>query len=163
METQRRFAVMGDNAFKVANKLIQNQKICRLLKYPVRDPLSPEREDVDGYDLIHKQIIITPKLYDGSAEKMSYIVFVFDGFRVNQLNTEYKLATLRFDIACPYDEWVLDDNSLRPYVIMQEIDNMFNQAKLSGIGNLEFVRAVPLTLSPQLGGYSMEYKTNEFN
>jgi hypothetical protein len=31
--TQRRFAVMGTNAFNIANKLMQNQKLCRLLKY----------------------------------------------------------------------------------------------------------------------------------
>jgi hypothetical protein len=40
---------------------------------------------------------------------------------------------------------------------------MFNQAKLSGIGNLQFHRADMLTLSPQIGGFSMEYKINEFN
>jgi len=31
--TQRRFAVMGTNAFNIANKLMQNQRLCRLLKY----------------------------------------------------------------------------------------------------------------------------------
>ena len=94
---------------------------------------------------------------------MSYIVAVFDNFVVNQFNPEFKISTVRFDVACPYDEWVLDENSLRPYLIMQEIDNMFNQAKLSGIGNLQFHRADMLTLSPQIGGFSMEYKINEFN
>jgi len=37
--TQRRFAVMGENSFKVANKLISNKKLCRLLKYNTKDPL----------------------------------------------------------------------------------------------------------------------------
>jgi hypothetical protein len=31
--TQRRFAVMGENSFKIANKLISNNTLCRLLKY----------------------------------------------------------------------------------------------------------------------------------
>lgn len=162
-ETQRRFAVMGANTFKIADKIMSNQRICRLLKYQVRSPFSPDLKDVDGAELINKQILIVPKIYDGSNEKMSYVTAIFDDFVVNQINPEFKISTVRFDIACPYDEWLLDDISLRPYLIMEELDIMFNQAKLSGIGNLQFHRADALTLSPQIGGYSMRYKINEFN
>ena len=161
--SQRRFAVMGDNTFKILNKLVNNQRICRLLKYQVRDPFSDKYEDVDGIELLNKQILAVPKVFVASTEKMAYIVAVFDNFVVNQFNPDFKISTVRFDIACPYDEWVLDENSLRPYLIMQEIDNMFNQGKLAGIGNLQFHRADMLTLSPQIGGFSMEYKINEFN
>ncbi len=162
--TQRRFSVMGMNTFRIANKLMQNQRICRLLKYQVRDPFNKEKyPDVDGAELINKQILIIPKIYDDSTEKMSYITAIFDDFVVNQLNPEFKTSTVRFDIACPYDEWLLDDRSLRPYLIMQEIDTMFNEGKLAGIGTLQFHRADNLTLSPWIGGYSMRYKINEFN
>ena len=161
--SQRRFAVMGDNTFKILNKLVNNQRICRLLKYQVRDPFSDKYEDVDGIELLNKQILAVPKVFDASTEKMAYIVAVFDNFVVNQFNPDFKISTVRFDIACPYDEWVLDENSLRPYLIMQEIDNMFNQGQMAGIGNLQFHRADALTLSPQIGGYSMRYKINEFN
>jgi hypothetical protein len=33
MATQRRFAVMGENLFRIVSKIIDNQKVCRLLKY----------------------------------------------------------------------------------------------------------------------------------
>lgn len=162
--TQRRFSVMGDNTFRIANKLMNNQTICRLLKYQVRDPLNTEKyKDVDGTELINKQILIIPKIFDDSTEKMSYITAIFDDFVVNMLNPEFKTSTVRFDIACPYDEWLLDAHTLRPYLIMQEIDAMFNESKLAGIGTLQFHRADNLTLSPWIGGYSMRYKINEFN
>ena len=169
-ETQRRFAVMGENTFIIANKILQNQRICRLLKYPTKDPFEEidpythnQQPDVDGLDLMHKQILIVPKVFDDSTEKMSYVISVFDSFVVNQLNPEFKISTIRFDIACPYDEWILNEKSLRPYLIMEEIDKMFNETKLKGIGNLQFYRADNLTLSPWIGGYSMWYKINEFN
>lgn len=162
--TQRRFAVLGENVFNVANKLMQNQRLCRLLKYQVRDPFNKEKyPDVDGVDLMNKQILIIPKIYDDSTAKMSYVTAIFTDFTTNVLNPDFKLTRIRFDIACPYDEWVLDENSLRPYLIMQEIDTMFNQAKMSGIGTLQFVRADALTLTPQMGGFSMLYSINEFN
>lgn len=161
--SQRRFAVMGTNTFNIANKLMQNQRLCRLLKYQVRDPFSEKYEDVDGIDLLNKQIMIVPKIFDDSTEKTSYIVAIFSGFTTNMLNPDYKLSTVRFDVACPYDEWVLDGKSLRPYLMMQEIDNMFNQAQMEGIGTLQFVRAESIVLTPQIGGYSMLYQINEFN
>jgi len=168
--TQRRFAVMGENTFIIANKLMQNERLCRLLKYPSKDPFKENdpytnnpQPKVDGLDLIHKQILIVPKVFDDSVEKMSYVISVFNNFVVNTLNPEFKISTVRFDIACPYDEWILNDRSLRPYLIMEEIDKMFNKTKLKGIGNLQFYRADNLTLSPQIGGYSMQYKINEFN
>ena len=162
--TQRRFSVLGDNMFYIANKLMQNQKICRLLKYQVRDPFNKDKyEDVDGADLINKQILIIPKIFDDSTEKMSYITAIFTTYIVNAINPDFKLATIRFDIACPYEEWLLDDASLRPYLLMQEVDSMFNGAKMSGIGTLQFVRAEALTLTGEIGGFSMLYQINEFN
>ena len=168
--TQRRFSIMGENTFIIANKIMKNQIICRLLKYHSKDPFDKKdpvtnkpQPDVDGAELINKQILIVPKIYDDSTEKMSYITAIFDGFTVNQLNPEFKISKVRFDIACPYDEWILNGHSLRPYLIMEEIDKMFNETKLKGIGNLQFYRADNLTLSPWIGGYSMEYRINEFN
>lgn len=162
--TQRRFAVMGTNVFRVADKLMTNKTLCRLLKYQVRDPLDKDKyPDVDGINLLNKQILIIPKIFDDSTEKMSYITAIFTDFVVNAMNPDFKLTTIRFDIACPYDEWVLDEQSLRPYLIMQEVDTMFNEAKMAGIGTLQFVRADALTLTPQIGGFSMLYRINEFN
>ena len=162
--SQRRFAVMGENAFNIANKLMRNQRLCRLLKYPVRDPFDEKKyKNVDGIELLNKQIMIMPKIFDDSTEKTSYIVAMFSNFVTNALNPDFKLSTVRFDVACPYDEWVMDEQSLRPYLMMQEIDDMFNGAKMSGIGTLQFVRAESIVLTPQIGGYSMLYQINEFN
>lgn len=162
--TQRRFAVMGTNAFNMANKLMQNQKLCRLLKYQVRDPFDEEKyENVDGVLLLNKQIMITPKIWDESTEKTSYIVALFNSFTVNLMNPDYKIDTIGIDVACPYDEWVLSGHSLRPYLIMEEIDRMFNGAEMAGIGTLEFVRADRNVFTSQIGGYTMQYRINEFN
>lgn len=163
-KTQRRFAVMGDNAFNMANKLMSNQRLCRLLKYQVRDPFDDKKyEDVDGILLLNKQIMITPKIWDESTEKTSYIVALFNTFVTNMMNPDFKIDTIGIDVACPYDEWVMDGNSLRPYLIMEEIDKMFNGAKMAGIGTLQFVRADRNVFTSQIGGYTMTYQINEFN
>ena len=162
--SQRHFSVMGTNAFNIANKLMQNQRLCRLLKYQVRDPFDKNKyQDVDGIALLNKQIMITPKIWDEDTEKVSYIVALFDTFVTNFVNPDYKIDTISFDVACPYDEWVLSDKSLRPYLIMQEIDDMFNGAQVAGIGTLAFIRAERNVFTSQIGGYTMLYSVNEFN
>jgi len=161
--TQRRFAVMGMNTFIVADKLMSNQKLCRLLKYNIRNPFDENLPDVDGEELINNQILIVPKISDASTEKMSFVAAVFSDFSITMGNSEFKTTRLRFDIACPYDEWLLDGQSLRPYLIMEEIDGMFNKGRLAGIGKLQFVKAACLNLTSQMGGYSMLYTINEFN
>lgn len=163
MATQRRFAVMGENLFKILNRLLHNQKICRLLKYQDESPLSTDKPDVVGQDLLQNQVIIVPKIPDQDGIEYSYIVVVFDNFTINPANPDFKLSRIRFDVVCPYSEWIIDEGNLRPYLIMAEIDELFNQTKLSGLGNLQFTNCVPLTLSPQMGGYSMYYQINEFN
>lgn len=162
MESQRRFAVMGENLFKILTRIFNNQKLCRLLKYQDTDPFSDKYPDVDGNTLLHHQINIIPK-YPQDGIEYSYIVVVFDHFSLNPNNPDFKITRIRFDVVCPYTEWTIDAANLRPYLIMQELDNMFNQAKLSGIGSLQFVNCEPLTLSPQIGGYSMYYQINEYN
>ena len=154
---------MGENLFRIANKLVNNQTLCRLLKYQDMDPLNPEaHEDVNGVDLLHKQIVLLPK-YPEDGIEYSYVAAFYHNFSLNPVNPDFKLTKIRFDVVGPYTEWIINEGSLRPYIIMEEIDNMFNQAKLGGIGNLQFVEAKPLTLSPQMGGYSLIYYINEFN
>lgn len=161
--TQRRFAVMGDNLFKIINKLVSNQRLCRLLKYQNSTPFSDELSNIDGIELVNKQIVIVPKIPENLDIECSYITVIFDKYIVNPNNDDFKICTLRFDIACPYEEWMLDESNLRPYLIMQEVDEMFNQQRVSGIGKLQFSHSEPLTLSSQFGGYSMFYTVNEFN
>ena len=164
MESQRRFAVMGQNLFKILNRLSHNQKICRLLKYQDATPLKEDDKhtDVNGVTLLNKQLLYVPK-YPEDGLECSYVMAVFNHFSINPINPDFKLTTIRFEIVCPYTEWIIEENNLRPYLIMQEIDDMFNQASLSGLGKLQFLKSEPLTLSPQMGGYTMEYQINEFN
>ena len=155
---------MGQNLFKILNKLSRSQDLCRLLKYQDTTPLKRDDKhpDVNGIELLNSHLLYVPK-YPETGIENSYVMAVFDHFSINPVNPDFKLTTIRFEVVCPYTEWIIEENSLRPYLIMQVIDDMFNQTKLSGLGNLQFLRSKPLTLSPQMGGYTMEYQINEFN
>jgi hypothetical protein len=75
---------------------------------------------------------------DGSV--LSYIIINFKNFTPSE-NPEFRDNIIEFDIICHFDQWQLEDFALRPYKIAAEIDSMFNNTHLTGIGELQFVGA----------------------
>ena len=164
IKTQRRFEVMGEDIFKITNKLLSNHTLLKLIKYTDKDPLSHSdlsQDEID--DMLHKNILITPKIPDEDSDKNCYIIVLLDNYVVDPDNADFKVATVRFDVLCPMDRWVINAKSLRPYLIMNEIDKDFNEKKLAGIGNLSFQSAERLVVSAYLAGYSLKYGHSEFN
>lgn len=163
-KTQRRFEVMGEDIFKIVDRILKNQTILKLIKYTDKDPLKHENLTQDEIDeMLHKNILITPKIPDEDTDKNCYIVVLLDNYEIDEVNSDFKSTVIRFDVLCPMDRWVVNQKSLRPYLIMNEIDKEFNERALAGIGNLSFQKASRLVVSPYLAGYSMLYGHTEFN
>lgn len=162
---QGRFNITGNNLFLLTDRLSRNQNLCRLLKYSTLKPLevSESQPDIDGTTLINSNILLVPKISDAIITKESFVAVTFDDFYINPENNKFKVNSIHFNVLCPYDAWVISAPSLRPFLLMQEIDTMFNGFRLNGIGELAFLAAKRITMSPDVGGYSMGYAVNDFN
>jgi hypothetical protein len=113
-----------------------------LLHYTTRDALDkPDITEDQMIELFGKNIKTVPRLYiDGSV--LNYIIISFDNFTPNASNPEFRDNIISFDIICHFDQWQLNETTeLRPYKIAAEIDTMFNDKHLSGIGKLQFLGA----------------------
>lgn len=164
MATQRRFEAMGEDIFKMVEKMLKNQILLKLLKFTDAKPLEyPDLTQNEIDEMLHKNILIVPKIPDTLDEKLCYVLVILNSYDISPDNQDFKTATVRFDVICPMDSWVINGKSLRPYLIMSEIDKMFNEKSIAGIGNLSFNKARPLVVSPQLAGYSLTYGHYEFN
>ena len=103
-----------------------------------------------------KNIKQVPKLYvDGSV--LNYIIIGFDNFTPNRTNPEFRDNIIEFDIICHFDQWQLSDFKLRPYRIAAEIDSMFNDKHLTGIGTLQFLGANNIILTDEYAGVCLMY------
>ena len=71
----------------------------------------------DRKKLLHNQIIIVPKIPEEGIE-CSFIIVVFDNYTINPSNPDFKLSRIRFDVVCPFSEWVVNADNLRPYLLM---------------------------------------------
>lgn len=109
-------------------------------------------------DMKDAQYIKTvPKLSFGEHEDVkSYVLLEFDDFAPST-NPRYRNCVITFSIICHLDYWTMDDYELRPWMIAGYIDGILNDAKLSGIGTLQFLGASQIILNEYLGGVMLRY------
>ena len=142
----------------IVDRIMKNDRLKKMLHYTSRDCLDrPKLTDEQTAELFGKNIKIVPKLYvDGSV--LNYIIVSFDNFTRNGQNSEFRDNIIEFDIICHFDQWHMKDFELRPYKIAAELDTMFNEQRLTGIGKLEFLGANQMILTDEYAGLCVMYQ-----
>lgn len=142
----------------ISNMLLKNPRLKKLLFYTSPNCLNmpPVSED-DSIEMFGKNIKMVPKLYvDNSV--LNYVIISFDNFTPNATNPEFRDNIIEFDIICHFDQWTMKDFQLRPYKIAAEIDSMFNEKHLTGIGTLKFLGANQMILTDEYAGLCLMYQ-----
>lgn len=141
----------------IANMLIKNKRLRKLLKNTTRDALDgPNISDKEAIEMFGKEIKNVPQMKIDKNIR-NYIFIKFDNFVPNGTNPEFRDNLIYFNIVCHYDQWQLQDFELRPIRIGAEIDTMFNNQRLTGIGLLQFVGASEIIINEEFAGYSFIY------
>lgn len=154
------FEELNKNMNDIMVKLIENQNLCKLLKYNTKDCLSqPSIEDTTS--LLHNEIFPYPFSTETLKEASSLLIVTFDKFTPTK-GYGYKNNYVIFRVLCNNDLWSTDDG-LRPYLILHELDTMFNDKKVIGIGKLIFNSCNELWANKDYTGFTLTYKVTDFN
>ena len=141
----------------IVSKMLKDERLKRLLYYNSKDALDrPNLTEDQSLELIGKNIKIVPKLYI-DKEYLNYILISFDNFETSE-NPQFRNNLIEFDIICHFDQWQLKDFSLRPYKIAAEIDSLFNNQRLTGIGKFQFATAGQILLNNNYSGICLLYE-----
>lgn len=142
----------------ISNMLLRNPRLKKMLYYTTPDCLNkPAISEDQSIELFGKNIKMIPKLYvDNSV--LNYIIISFDNFTPNATNPEFRDNIIEFDIICHFDQWTIKDFQLRPYKIAAEIDSMFNDKHLTGIGTLKFLGGNQIILTDEYAGLCLMYQ-----
>lgn len=151
------FLSMEKDMHLIINMMMRNPRLNKMLHYTTPDCLNkPTLTEDEIIDLIGKNIKMVPKLYvDNSV--LNYIIINFDNFTPNLTNPEFRDNIIEFDVICHFDQWTMKDFQLRPYRIAAEIDSMFNNKHLTGIGELQFLGANQILLTDEYAGLCLTY------
>ena len=143
----------------IANKMLKNQDLLKLLYYTEPDCLkAPDLTTEQMMSLLNTKIRIVPKV-DIEQDCPTQVIITFDNFKPNLENPEFRDHSISFDVLCHPDHWNLGNFQLRPYKIIGLIDAMFNNQKLTGIGTLQFLGCNDLVLNEQLMGLTAIYQS----
>ena len=142
----------------IVEMMLKNNSLKKMLYDTTPDCMNkPKLTEKQSLELFGKNIRIVPKLQvDG--EVMNYIIISFDNFTPNYSNPEYRDNIIEFDIICHFDQWHMKDFELRPYKIAAEIDSMFNDQHLTGIGRLNFLGGKQMILTDEYAGLCLMYQ-----
>ena len=89
----RNFKAVGDNLFIIANKILADDDICKLLYFTDSNPLSHDNLSEDEKSaLLNKNILLVPKVPENDDIKGNYILILYDGFNQNLTNPQFKDA-----------------------------------------------------------------------
>lgn len=142
----------------IVDMIMKNDNLKKMIHYTSRDCLSrPKLTEDETLALFGKNIKITPKIYI-DPEVLNYVFISFDNFVPNATNPEFRNNLIEFDIVCHIDQWHLKDFQMRPFRIAAEIDSMFNDKHLTGIGTLQFLGANQINISDEFIGVCLYYQ-----
>ena len=143
-----------------------NQTLKRLLVINTKDCLTNLDEPIYKKKLAEMNlpklvqegyVKLAPKIRIPEHEEINvYLILTYDNF-VPTSNPKFRDCTIHFDIICHTDYWQMDNYQSRPLKIAGFIDGILNNAKLSGIGTLQFMGCKELVLDEVRSGYCLTY------
>lgn len=156
---------IGINLIKIAKKLLDNQDLCKLLVNTDLDPLNPNTHpnNIDGISLLHKNIRVVPLVTADDQTTESKIVLLFDEGEVNRSNSDNENLSLLINIYCPFKEWSIAGDTLRPFAIMSEIRKSIQDKRINGLGEIVYRGFNVSTLTEEMGSYMMRFAINAFS
>lgn len=161
-EPESAFMTVEKDARLIVDKMLKNTRLKRLLYYTSSDAIlnrtgkCKDLDDAQTLSLVNNHIRLRPKI-TVDPDVRAYIVITFDNFTTNLTNPQFRDNVVTFDIICHLEQWDLENGQLRPYRIAAELDEMFNNSKLTGIGETQFLGCNQVILNDEFAGLSLMY------
>lgn len=154
----------GKILIRLAKYLLKNQNLLRLLINTNKDPLDPNIPDIVEplQTVFNKNIKVVPLLLNEDLTTSSKVVILFDSGRINITNFDNEDIDVIMYVYCPFVEWLISGDTLRPFAIMSEIRKSIQDKRINGIGEITFQDFSLSTLTEETGCYALRFKIHAF-
>ena len=156
---------IGPNLIKLAKKLLENQDLCALLVNTDLDPLNKQTHPnpINSMSLLHKNVRVIPLVTSEDQTTESKIILIFDEGEIRSSNSDNEGLSFTVSVYCPFKEWTITGDSLRPFAIMSEIRKSLQDKRLNGLGEIKYLGFNLSNLTEEMGSYIMRFTINAFS
>ena len=88
---------------------------------------------------------------------------MFDQGDIAPGNPDNENISLLVNIYCPFEEWLIEGDTLRPFAIMAEVRKSIQDAKINGLGEIQYNGFSISTLTEEMGCYTMRFIIHAFS
>lgn len=168
MAEQRYLDALGENLQRIMKYLTTNQKLVRYLYYTDKDPLAttyPDgspKPDVTAEDVFQKQVLIIPVVGLVDSSKSVIGLKIMKGSPVIE-NKEFMDVAFNIEVFVPITQWILKSDSLRPFLIMGEIERSLKGKKINGLGKIDSMSFSINFLTEEMSSYDMFFKITQYD
>lgn len=156
-----RFIQAGDNLKVLACRMVENEVLCKLLVRNEKSVLADKKPitEKEKTKAFNEHISTIPVLDKAEDSKTTIVLQIGDIVPMQPRGLSY---TIVFDIICNIDNWNLDNYIQRPYAIMNELDSILSNTKMSASwGPTTFLGATSIKINERTLGYTMMFSFAE--
>lgn len=155
---------IGPNMIKVGKRLIQNQELLMLLENTDLDPLNKTTHPniIDGKTLLNKTIRYVPLLTADEQNVKAKIVIVCDSGDITT-NKDNELLSFKIYVYCPFEQWLIAGDTLRPFAIMSQIRQSIQDRRINGLGLITYEGFKLSLLTEENAAYVMRFTVDAFS
>lgn len=155
---------MGENLQKIFKRLQTNQNLLKLLYYTDKDPLSkPDlTEEQIKKEVFEKLIKIVPRVGPKETAHSIIALQVVRGRPVSS-NDEFENTGFVVEIFVPLTQWILKNESLRPFLIMGELKQSLKDKTINGMGKMRYTGYDLNFLTDEISSYKMTFNIQVYD
>lgn len=155
---------IGKILIKICKKLLNNENLIMLLNNEDYDPLDKVKhpEKINGLDFFNKLIKPVPLLDAQDQTVKSKVVVVFDEGVVAG-NYDNENLSLLVVIYCPFRQWPIAGDNLRPYAIMSEVRKSLQDKRINGLGEITYQGFIFNNVTDENASFTMRFSVNAFS
>lgn len=157
-----KFKLLNENLNKTLCRLVENKNLCKLIHYNEDNPLTKPDIQNPARLLLFEKIYPYPIAIDTEKDAATYLCLALDDFGISSGSYGIANNKIIFNILCHNKLWKVS-GGLRPFLIMEELDIMFNDVGGIGVGKMQFDRANFIYVAKDYSGYRVSYETYNGN
>lgn len=160
----RNYEELGENLQLISKRLMANKNLIKWLYYTDKDPLSGAdlSEEQIQKEVFEKLIRIVPRVGPKETANSIVVIEVKEGTPDTE-NTEFQELMIVIEIFVPLTQWIVKNKSLRPFLIMSEINKSLNGKTINGLGKIKNRGFTLNFLTEEISAYKQVFTINSYD